>query len=256
MRLESKVALITGGGSGIGRACAEMFAREGARVAVSDISLERAQATTQFVTSHGGDAIAISGDVSVGDDAQNMVSATVEKFGKLDVLVNSAGVSARNAMPKGSSPEEVWDKVIDVNLKGTYMVSWHAMPEMAKSGGGSIINLSSIMGLVGYPVGMGGGFNPYNPSKGGVVQFTRNLAIDSASKNVRVNCICPGYVETDLTSALTKDAEALSRLETLHPIGRLGQPEEIAYAALYLASDESGFVTGTPLVVDGGYTAQ
>ena len=256
MRLESKVALITGGGSGIGRACAEMFAREGAKVAVSDISLERAQATTQFITSHGGDAIAISGDVSVGDDAQNMVSATVEKFGKLDVLVNSAGVSARNAMPKGSSPEEVWDKVIDVNLKGTYMVSWHAMPEMAKSGGGSIINLSSIMGLVGYPVGMGGGFNPYNPSKGGVLQFTRNLAIDSASKNVRVNCICPGYVETDLTSALTKDAEALSRLETLHPIGRLGQPEEIAYAALYLASDESGFVTGTPLVVDGGYTAQ
>ncbi|MFP6566746.1 MAG: glucose 1-dehydrogenase [Dehalococcoidia bacterium] len=256
MRLESKVALITGGGSGIGRACAEMFAREGAKVAVSDISLERAQATTQFVTSHGGDAIAISGDVSLGDDAQNMVSATVEKFGKLDVLVNSAGVSARNAMPKGSSPEEVWDKVIDVNLKGTYMVSWHAMPEMAKSGGGSIINLSSIMGLVGYPVGMGGGFNPYNPSKGGVLQFTRNLAIDSASKNVRVNCICPGYVETDLTSALTKDAEALSRLETLHPIGRLGQPEEIAYAALYLASDESGFVTGTPLVVDGGYTAQ
>lgn len=256
MRLESKVALITGGGSGIGRACAEMFAREGARVAVSDISLERAQATTQFVTSHGGEAIAISGDVSVGDDAQNMVSATVEKFGKLDVLVNSAGVSARNAMPKGSSPEEVWDKVMDVNLKGTYMVSWHAVPEMAKSGGGSIINLSSIMGLVGYPVGMGGGFNPYNPSKGGVLQFTRNLAIDSASKNVRVNCICPGYVETDLTSALTKDAEALSRLETLHPIGRLGQPEEIAYAALYLASDESGFVTGTPLVVDGGYTAQ
>ena len=256
MRLESKVALITGGGSGIGRACAEMFAREGAKVAVSDISLERAQATTQFVTSHGGDAIAISGDVSVGDDAQNMVSATVEKFGKLDVLVNSAGVSARNAMPKGSSPEEVWDKVMDVNLKGTYMVSWHAMPEMAKSGGGSIINLSSIMGLVGYPVGMGGGFNPYNPSKGGVLQFTRNLAIDSASKNVRVNCICPGYVETNLTSALTKDAEALSRLETLHPIGRLGQPEEIAYAALYLASDESGFVTGTPLVVDGGYTAQ
>ena len=256
MRLESKVTLITGGGSGIGRACAEMFAREGARVAVSDISLERAQATTQFVTSHGGEAIAISGDVSVGDDAQNMVSATVEKFGKLDVLVNSAGVSARNAMPKGSSPEEVWDKVMDVNLKGTYMVSWHAVPEMAKSGGGSIINLSSIMGLVGYPVGMGGGFNPYNPSKGGVLQFTRNLAIDSASKNVRVNCICPGYVETNLTSALTKDAEALSRLETLHPIGRLGQPEEIAYAALYLASDESGFVTGTPLVVDGGYTAQ
>lgn len=256
MRLESKVALITGGGSGIGRACAERFAGEGARIAVSDISLQSAQETAQSVTSQGGEAIAISGDVSVGDDAQNIVSATVEAFGKLDVLVNSAGVSARNAMPEGSSPEDVWDKVIDVNLKGTYMVSWHAMPEMEKSGGGSIINLSSIMGLVGYPVNMGGGFNPYNPSKGGVLQFTRNLAIDSASKNVRVNCICPGYVETNLTSALTEDAEALSRLEALHPMGRLGQPDEIAYAALYLASDESGFVTGTPLVVDGGYTAQ
>ncbi|MDP6452295.1 MAG: glucose 1-dehydrogenase [SAR202 cluster bacterium] len=256
MRLESKVALITGGGSGIGRACAERFASEGARVAVSDISLERAQETAQSVTSQGGEAIAITGDVSVGDEAQSMVTVTVEAFGKVDVLVNSAGVSARNAMPEGSSPEEVWDKVIDVNLKGTYMVSWHALPEMEKAGGGSIINLSSVMGLVGYPVGMGGGFNPYNPSKGGVLQFTRNLAIDSASKNVRVNCICPGYVDTNLLTALTEDAEAKAQLEARHPMGRLGQPEEIAYAALYLASDESSFVTGTPLVVDGGYTAQ
>ena len=256
MRLESKVALITGGGSGIGRACAERFATEGARVAVSDISLERAQETAQSVTSQGGEAIAITGDVSVGDDAQSMVTATVEAFGKVDILVNSAGVSARNAMPEGSSPEEVWDKVIDVNLKGTYMVSWHALPEMEKAGGGSIINLSSVMGLVGYPVGMGGGFNPYNPSKGGVLQFTRNLAIDSASKNVRVNCICPGYVDTNLLTALTEDAEAKAQLEARHPMGRLGQPEKIAYAALYLASDESSFVTGTPLVVDGGYTAQ
>ena len=157
MRLESKVALITGGGSGIGRACAERFASEGARVAVSDISLERAPETAQSVTSQGGEAIAITGVVSVGDDAQSMVTATVEAFGKVDILVNSAGVSARNAMPEGSSPEEVWDKVIDVNLKGTYMVSWHAVPEMEKAGGGSIINLSSVMGLVGYPVGMGGG---------------------------------------------------------------------------------------------------
>ena len=256
MRLESKVALITGGGSGIGRACAELFVREGARVVVSDISLERAQETAQSIISEGGEAIAVTGDVSVGDDARSMVSATVEAFGKLDVLVNSAGVSARNAMPEGSSPEEVWDKVMDVNLKGTYMVSWHAVPEMEQAGEGSIINLSSIMGLVGYPAGMGGGFNPYNPSKGGVLQFTRNLAVDAASKNIRVNCICPGYVETNLTRALTEDDEARGQLEARHPMGRLGQPEEIAYAALYLASDESSFVTGAPLVVDGGYTAQ
>jgi NAD(P)-dependent dehydrogenase (short-subunit alcohol dehydrogenase family) len=196
MRLKNKVALITGGGSGFGRACAELFVREGARVVVSDINQERANETVQSITSQGGEAVVFIGDVSVGEDAQSMVSATLETFGNLDILVNSAGVSARNAMPEGSSPEEVWDKVIDVNLKGTYMVSWYAVPEMERTGGGSIINLSSVMGLVGYPVGMGGGFNPYNPSKGGVLQFTRNLAIDSASKSIRVNCICPGYVET------------------------------------------------------------
>jgi NAD(P)-dependent dehydrogenase (short-subunit alcohol dehydrogenase family) len=256
MRLKNKVALVTGGGSGIGRACTELFVREGARVVVSDISQERAQETAGSITSQGGEAVVFIGDVSVGEDAQSMVSATLEAFGNLDILVNSAGVSARNAMPEGSSPEEVWDKVIDVNLKGTYMVSWYAVPEMERTGGGSIINLSSVMGLVGYPVGMGGGFNPYNPSKGGVLQFTRNLAVDSASKQIRVNCICPGYVETNLTRALTEDAEALAQLEARHPMGRLGQPEEIAYAALYLASDESSFVTGAPLIVDGGYTAQ
>lgn len=256
MRLENKVALITGGGSGIGRACGELFAQEGARIVVSDLAPESVQETAVLIESKGGDALAVTGDVSVNEDAREMVYTAVEAFGKLDILVNSAGVSARNAMPDGSSPEDVWDKVIDVNLKGTYMVSWHAVPEMARTGGGSIINLSSIMGLVGYPVGMGGGFNPYNPSKGGVLQFTRNLAIDSASKNIRVNCICPGYVETNLTRVLTEDDEARTQLEARHPMGRLGLPREIANAALYLASDESSFVTGTPLVVDGGYTAQ
>jgi NAD(P)-dependent dehydrogenase (short-subunit alcohol dehydrogenase family) len=145
---------------------------------------------------------------------------------------------------------------MDVNLKGTYLVSWYAVPEMERSGGGSIINLASTMGLVGYPEGMGGGFNPYGPSKGGVVQFTRNLAIDCAKRNIRVNCICPGYVETNLTRSLTDDPEMRARLEGRHPMGRLALPEEIAYAALFLASDEASFVTGAPLIVDGGYTAQ
>ncbi len=256
MRLEGKVALITGGGSGIGRATAELFAREGASVVVSDLHGPAAEETARAVGGSGGEAIVVTGDVSVSADAERMVSTATEAHGRLDVLVNSAGVSARNALPEGASPEQVWDKVMDVNLKGTYLVSWFAVPAMERSGGGSIINLSSIMGLVGYPKGMGGGFNPYVPSKGGVLQFTRNLAIDSADKNIRVNCICPGYVETNLTSALTGDEELRRVLESRHPMGRLGKPEEIAFAALYLASDESAFVTGAPLVVDGGYTAQ
>ena len=208
MRLDGKVVLVTGGGSGIGRATAELFAREGARVVVSDLNRQSAEETGEAISHAGGDASAVTGDGSVSAEAELMVSAATEAYGRLDVLVNSAGVSARNALPEGASPEQVWDKVMDVNLKGTYLVSWFAVPAMERSGGGSIINLSSIMGLVGYPKGMGGGFNPYVPSKGGVLQFTRNLAIDSAGKNIRVNCICPGYVETNLTRSLTDDEDS------------------------------------------------
>jgi NAD(P)-dependent dehydrogenase (short-subunit alcohol dehydrogenase family) len=256
MRLADKVALITGAGSGIGRATALLFAKEGAKVVVSDVNEAPTLETVEQIKADGGEAVPATGDVSRSIDAKRMVDEAIEKFGRLDIVVNSAGISARNALPEGSSPEEVWDRVMDVNLKGTYLVSWHAVPEMEKSGGGSIINLSSIMGVVGYPEGMGGGFNPYVPSKGGVLQFTRNLAIDYAKKNIRVNCICPGYVESNLTKALTENRETLDKLEARHPMGRLGRPEEIANAALFLASDESSFVTGAPLMVDGGYTAQ
>ena len=256
MRLDGKVALVTGAGSGIGRATAMLFAREGARVAAADVSEVAAAQTVASIREDGGDAVAMRGDVASSMDAERMVGATVEAFGRLDALVNSAGITARNALPQGASAEDVWDKVIEVNLKGTYLMAWHAVPEMERGGGGSIVNLASIMALVGYPSGMGGGFNPYNPSKGGVLQFTRTLAIDLARRNVRVNCICPGYVETDMTAALTSDAAAHQALRERHPMGRLGQPEEIAKAALFLASDESSFVTGAPLIVDGGYTAQ
>ena len=256
MRLKDKVALVTGAGSGIGRAVALRFANEGASVAASDISIANAQETASMVEELGGRTIALSGDVSVGEDAKAMVEATVSEFGRLDILLNSAGISARNALPEGASPETIWDKVIEVNLKGTYLVSWYAVPEMEKVGGGSIINLASTMGLVGYPAGFGGGFNPYPPSKGGVVQFTRTLAIDSARKNIRVNCLCPGFVATNFTKALTDDPETNAFLEELHPMGRLGRPEEVANAALYLASDDASYVTGVALTVDGGYTAQ
>ena len=256
MRLKDKVALVTGAGSGIGRAVALRFASEGASVAASDISLANAHETARMAEETGGRILALTGDVSVGKDAEAMVKATVRELGRLDILVNSAGISARNALPEGASPEAVWDRVIEVNLKGTYIVSWYAVPEMETVGGGSIINLASTMGLVGYPAGFGGGFNPYPPSKGGVVQFTRTLAIDSASKNIRVNCLCPGFVATNFTRSLTEDPEMNAFLEDLHPMGRLGRPEEIANVALYLASDDASYVTGVALTVDGGYTAQ
>lgn len=256
MRLDGKAALVTGAGSGIGRATARLFAREGARVAVSDVSEIAAAQVVASIREDGGDAVAVCGDVASSAEAERMVAGTVAAFGRLDALVNSAGITARNALPEGASAEDVWDKVIEVNLKGTYLMAWHAVPEMERGGGGSIVNLASIMALVGYPAGMGGGFNPYNPSKGGVLQFTRTLAIDLARRNIRVNCICPGYVETNMTAALTSDEAANAALKARHPMGRLGQPEEIANAALFLASDESSFVTGAPLIVDGGYTAQ
>ena len=259
MRLKHKVALVTGAGSGIGRATSVLFAREGARVVVSDISETAAQQTADEVAAAGGDVATVIGDVSRTDDAKAMVNAALDPFGKLDVLVNSAGVSPRNATGPEASPEEIWDRVIDINLKGTYLVSWHAVPEMQRNGCGSIINLASIIAVVGYSSDIPsimGGFNPYPPSKGGVLQLTRNLALACAGDNIRVNCICPGYVETNLITGLTENSETRDILLGKHPLGRLGRPEDIAYAALYLASDESSFVTGAPMMVDGGYTAQ
>ena len=247
-RLAGKVALITGAGSGIGRACSARFIHEGARVIAVD--LEKPD------LNFGPSFIPISGDVTNSNSCESMLHSALDKFGQVDILVNSAGVSARNALPENSNAEEIWDKVIEVNLKGTYLPSWFVVPEMKKTGGGAIINLASIMGLVGYPVGLGGGFNAYPSSKGGVVQFTKTLATDLARENIRVNCICPGFVETNLTKNLTSDADTNEMLKRLHPMGRLGKAEEIASAALFLASDDASFITGSSLVVDGGYTAQ
>ena len=254
MRLRDKVALVTGGGSGIGHATAVLFAAQGAKVVVSDLNEANALETVEEIKAEEGDATALTGDVSKNSDAEAMVKDTVETYGRLDVVVNCAGVVAGKALPKGASPEEVWDRVMDVNLKGTYLVTWHAVRTMEQSGGGSIINIASINGLVGYPIGLGGGFDAYVPSKGGVVQFTKNLAIDYGKKNIRVNCICPGHIDTNLIREFVQEHHEW--LEQRYPMGRIGRPEEIAYAALFLASDESSFVTGAPLIVDGGYTAQ
>lgn len=256
MRLKDKVALVTGGGSGIGGATAVLFAAQGAKVVVSDLNEANALETVAEIKTNGGDATALTGDVSKNTDAEAMVKGTVETYGTLDVVVNCAGVIAGKALPEGASPEEVWDRVMEVNLKGTYLVTWHAVRTMEGSGGGSIINIASINGIVGYPIGLGGGFDAYVPSKGGVVQFTKNLAIDYGQKNIRVNCICPGHIDTNLIREFLNNPERREWLEQRYPMGRVGRPEEIAYAALFLASDESSFVTGAPLIVDGGYTAQ
>ena len=253
-RVKGKTALVTGAGSGIGRAAATLFASEGASIACADLSHDSARETATEIERLGGSAVAFSGDVSVADAAAGMVDCAVDALGRLDIVVNSAGVTARNALPAGSDPDDVWDRVIEVNLKGTYLVSRCAVDHMRRGGGGAIVNLASTMGMVGYPPGLGGALNPYPPSKGGVIQLTRNMAVDLARENIRVNCLCPGFVETDLTRSLTDDPATREMLESRHPLGRLGRPDEVAHAALYLASDESSYVTGAALTVDGGYT--
>ena len=254
-RLKDKAALVTGAGSGIGRSVSALFAAQGARVACADLSHSSAEETVAEIERIGGRAVTLSGDVSVAEDAAGMVDGAVDALGQLDIVVNSAGVTARNALPPGSDADDVWDRVIEVNLKGTYLVSRCAVAHMQRGGGGSIVNLASTMGMVGYPPGLGGALNPYPPSKGGVIQLTRNMAVDLARDGIRVNCLCPGFVETDLTKSLTDDPPTLEMLESRHPLGRLGRPEEVANAALYLASDEASYVTGAALTVDGGYTA-
>ena len=254
-RLDGRTALITGAGSGIGAACAELFSAEGASVFCADLDVAAAQDVADRVNGRGGSASAGSVDVTKRGECEALVNSVVERFGGLDVLVNSAGVTPRKA-PLEWDFEAKWDWVIDVNLKGTMLMSHAASEVMLPAGYGSIVNLASIIGLVGYSTGMSDGFNPYPHSKGGVVQMTRDMGVAFARRGVRVNALCPGFTYTNLTKSLTDDADMHVQLESLHPMGRLGEPIEIAYAALYLASDESSFVVASCLPVDGGYTAQ
>ena len=255
-RLQNKVAVITGAGSGIGRETAILFAKNKAKLVITDINADMLDEVVEAIEKEGGEAISIKSDITKEDDIKKIVDVAVDEYGSIDVLINSAGVSARNAMPENAPETDVWNKVLDVNLNGTYLMSRFAVPVM-KQGGGSIVNLSSIMGLVGYPTGLNAGaFNPYPPSKGAIVQLTKNMAIELAAHKIRVNCICPGFLKTNLTKAYWTDKERLKFLEDRHPMGRLGDPIEVAYTCLYLSSDESSYVTGIALPVDGGYTAQ
>jgi NAD(P)-dependent dehydrogenase (short-subunit alcohol dehydrogenase family) len=255
MRLKDKVALVTGGASGIGQATAQLFGKEGASVMIADINEARAREVADSLGLTKKRSAFVTGDVSRSSDAEKMVKATVDAFGRVDVLVNNAGVSYRNALPKGASAEDVWDRVMDVDLKSIFTVSQFAIQEMLRTGGGSIINIASIAGLVGLRFRPEDALDPYTAAKGGVVVLTKNMAVVYAKNNIRVNCVCPGYVKTPLTKALWEDPELEKFIANRHPMARLGRPEEIAYAILFLASDESSFVTGAPLIVDGGYTA-
>jgi len=255
MRLENKVALITGGGSGIGEASSELFAREGAAVGVCDLNADTAESVAARIRNAGGRAIALQADVTSRDDVQRVVDAVVSKFGGLNILVNSAGVSDRGA-PSDYDEDQTWQWVMDINVSGTLLPCRIGVEAMRKSGGGSIINLSSIYGLVGRTEWLGDGFSAYAHSKGAVLQITRDLAVKTAREGIRVNALCPGFAHTALTAGLRDNPELLARMEEAHPMGRLGEAIEIANCALFLASDEASFVTGTALSVDGGYTAQ
>lgn len=250
-RLAGKVALITGGGTGIGRATALAFAREAAKVAVVGRRLEKLLEVVKELKAAGGDAIAVSCDVSRAADVQGAVRKTVETFGKLNVVVNNAGVLHVSTIEE--IPEDEWDRLIDANLKGPFLMCRAALPEFRKAGGGAIVNVGSVLGLVAMKKRAA-----YCASKGGVTLLTKAIAIDHGHENIRANCICPSIVETELVSQLfnTPDGDRVKRerLATI-PLGRMGRPADIADLAVYLASDESSWLTGAAIPIDGGLTA-
>ena len=252
-RIAGKVAIVTGGASGIGEAICRLFAREGAHVMVADLQSNKGVSVVEDIRKSGGSAEFFRADVSMGGDVDAMVAATVSRFGRLDILVANAGIESTKRDVDTS--EEEWDYVMDVNAKGVFLCSKYAIPEMKKNGGGSIINLSSVFGIVG-----SAGYAAYHASKGAVRTFTKGTAIAHAREGIRANSIHPGAIDTPLLQnvfASMPDPEAArARYVKMEPVGRLGRPEDIAFGALYLASDESAFVTGIELVIDGGLIAQ
>ena len=250
MRLEGKVAFISGGSRGMGAVEATMFAAEGACVAIGDVREEEAQKVVEQINETGGRALFLPLDVTSEDQWNSAIVAAVSEFGKLDILVNNAGVLSRGTLE--DTPVEEWDRVIDINAKGVFLGTKTAIPEMRKAGGGSIVNTSSISGLVGQAT-----MQPvYNASKGAVRIFTKSAAIQYAKEGIRVNSVHPGAVDTPMVEYRLGNPELQAQANARSPMGRTAQPEEIAYGVLYLASDEASFVTGSELVIDGGFSAQ
>ncbi len=247
MRLKDKVAIVTGAGSGIGASIACAFVREGAKVVLADISGEGMEATAEEIEKIGGQWLAVLTDVSKADQVENMTRKTVEKFGKLDILVNNAGTPPPLGLGVADITEEDWDRVMSVDLKGPFLCCRYAVPEMINNGKGKIVNISSGAGLVAEK-----GVNAYGVAKGGLVLFTRQLAIDYGSEGIYANCICPGYINTPLIAPIVMDDKLRESIESFFPLRRIGKPEEVASAVVFLASDESDYITGAVLTVDGG----
>ena len=250
-RLSGKVALITGGGTGIGRACALQFSREGAKVAVAGRRREPLAAVVAEIQAAGGQALSASCDVAKSEQVERTIREVVAQFGALHVLVNNAGILHVGSIEETSEAE--WDRLMDVDLKGVFLVSRAALPELRKSGG-AIVNIGSVLGLVGMKKRAA-----YAAAKGGVTMLTKAMALDHAQEGIRVNCICPAIVETDLVQTILSQAPdrvAAVRLRTAQiPLGRMGKPEDVAALAVFLASEESSWLTGAAIALDGGLTA-
>jgi len=254
MRLKDKVCLITGGGSGIGRAMALRFAQEGAMVLAADRDEAGASQTAEQVREAGGLALALRCDVTSAEQVEQMVATALDTWGRVDVLCNNAGILG-HAGEIVDVPEETWDLAFAVNVKGVYLGCKYSIPHMVRQGSGAIVNTASVAGLIGIP-----GRALYCTTKGAVVTLTKQIAVAYVDKGLRCNCVCPGTVDSPWIERLLADSDdpatMRTQLEARQPMGRLGTPEEVAAAALYLASDEAAFVTGTALVIDGGWIAR
>src|SRR5229473_2612495 len=250
-RLQNKIALITGAGMGMGREAAVLFAREGARVVVGDLNGQAAAETVELVKRAGGEALAVVGDVAIEAEVKRMVEDGVRKFGALHVLYNNAGVLWKDRDRSVlETDEKWWDRVMAINLKSVFWVTKHGIPHLKTAGGGSIIMMGSVSALAGFTRAQ----DAYTAAKGGLISLTKSLAIQFARDNIRCNVIHPGIVDTPLQAPYLTEA-IRKEFETGIPLGRIAHPREIAYVALFLASDESSFMTGAELVVDGGFTA-
>ena len=248
-RLDGKVSLITGGGTGIGAACARVFAQEGATVVITGRRKDALEQVAKEIEKANGRALVVAGSVTDEAHAQSAVAQAVRTFGTLNVLVNNAGAGAFGKLLH-ETDEATWNEMLAINLTGAYRMIKAAVPEMIKAGGGSIVNVSSIASLVGIPMTAA-----YSASKGGMDALTRCVAMDYAQQQIRCNSVCPGLVNTPMASGLINDREALAQIMTAYPLGRYGTPEEVAKLILYLASDESAWVTGSIFPIDGGMTA-
>jgi NAD(P)-dependent dehydrogenase (short-subunit alcohol dehydrogenase family) len=253
MRLKDKVTVVTGAGAGIGKSICEIFAKEGAKVVVSSRRESNGQPVADNIIKTGGEAIFIRCDVSIENEVKDLIDKTLDKYGRIDVLVNNAGVNFVKNF-EAVAPED-WDRVINTDLRGTYLCSWYAIPPMLKQGKGNIVNITTVHTLACLP-----GAAPYDAAKWGVVGLTKSMAVEFASRNIRVNALSPGLIDTQIwddIKAAAPDLDAcLSFWKANIPSGRVGTPEEIAYTAVFLASDEASYITGANLLADGGMTSQ